>query len=104
MIKSPRKNKKYRMLFYVLDDNKKLKKIKHTDFGGVKADGTPYSDFTIHNKDTKRRDRYLMRHMRNEDWSKFLTAGSLSRWILWNKPDLQKSLEDYAKKFNLIII
>jgi len=27
----------------------------------------------------------LTRHMKNEDWSKFLTAGSLSRWVLWNK-------------------
>ena len=98
MIKSPRKNKKYRMLFYVLDDNKKLQKIKHTDFGDNR-----YSDFTIH-KDKARKDRYLIRHMKNEDWSKFTTAGSLSRWILWNKPDLQKSLEDYAKKFGLVIL
>lgn len=98
MIKSPLKNKKYRMLFYILDDDKKLKKIKHTDFGDSR-----YSDFTIH-KDTKRRDRYLVRHIKNENWAKFLTAGSLSRWILWNKPNLQKSLEDYANKFNLIIL
>ena len=103
MIKSPLKSKKYRMLFYVLDDNKKLKKIKHTDFGGVKADGTPYSDFTIH-KDEARKDRYLIRHMKNEDWADFLSSGSLSRWILWNKPNIRDALKDYAKKFNLIII
>ena len=98
MINSPLKSKKYRMLFYILDENKKLKKIKHTDFGDSR-----YSDFTIH-KDEARKDRYLIRHMKNEDWADFLSSGSLSRWILWNKPDLQKSLEDYAKKFNLIII
>ena len=97
LIKSPLKNKKHRMLFYV-DKGGRIIKVKHTDFGDSR-----YSDFTIH-KDENRKDRYLTRHMKNEDWSKFLTAGSLSRWVLWNKPDLKDSLEDYADRFNLIIL
>ena len=104
LFKSPLKNKKYRMLFYVLDNNKKLQKTKHTDFGGVKTDGTPHSDFTMH-KDEARKDRCLMRHVKNnEDWSKFLTAGASSRWMSWNKPNTRDALEDHAKKFGLTLL
>ena len=30
-----------------------------------------------------------------------MTAGSLSRYILWNKPTLKGSISDYRKRFNL---
>ena len=42
------------------------------------------SDFTIH-KDTERKNRYLDRHSKHEDWNNPLTAGFWARWILWNK-------------------
>jgi len=58
------------------------------------------SDFTKH-KDTKRKKRYLSRHKKRENWNNYMTAGSLSRWILWNKPTLRESIEDYKKKFKL---
>jgi hypothetical protein len=89
--KSKKDGKKYTAVFY--DNNNK--KVKTTHFG---AEGM--SDFTKH-KDTKRRTRYLSRHRKREKWNKYMTAGSLSRWILWNKPTLRGSIEDYKKKFNL---
>ena len=58
------------------------------------------SDFTK-NKDPKRKERYLKRHMKNEDWNNPLTAGALSRWILWNKPTLKASIEDFENRFKL---
>lgn len=58
------------------------------------------SDFTIH-KDVARRERYFNRHRANETWSDPLTAGSLSRYILWNKPTLRASIADYKKRFGL---
>lgn len=58
------------------------------------------SDFTIH-KDESRKERYLNRHKKNENWEKPDTAGALSRWILWNKKTLKASLKDYKNKFNL---
>ena len=62
------------------------------------------SDFTIH-KDTERKNRYLDRHSKNEDWHNPLTAGFYSRWILWNKPSLTESIRDTNRKFqNLNII
>ena len=74
----------------ITPDNKKL------HFG---AKG--YSDFLIH-KDDKRKELYIARHKKNEDWSK-INPGSLSRWILWNKPTIQESIKDFEKKFNIKI-
>ena len=86
IVKSPRPDKKLRAYF---SDG------THTDFG---ASG--YSDFTIH-RDTERRDRYDSRHNRREDWDNPKTAGSLSKWVLWNKPSLKASISDYKRRFNL---
>jgi len=74
----------------ITPDNKKL------HFG---AKG--YSDFLIH-KDDKRKELYTARHKKNEDWEK-INPGSLSRWILWNKPTIQESIKDFEKKFNIKI-
>jgi len=89
--KSDKDGKKLVALF--TDKQKKFKKTIH--FG---AEGM--SDFTI-NKDPKRKERYLKRHMKREDWSKPMTAGALSRWILWNKTSLSGSIKDFKKRFNL---
>ena len=59
------------------------------------------SDYTIH-KDPERKKRYIERHSgMNEDWNDPLTAGALSRWILWNKPSFEDSIKDFKKRFNL---
>jgi hypothetical protein len=94
---SNRKNKKYKMNFYILVNNE-LKKIKTTHFGDNR-----YQDFTTHN-DIKRKERYLNRHRKNENWNNFFSAGSLSRYILWNDLTLKDSLSDYIKRFNLKLI
>lgn len=88
---STNKNKKYMAIFF--DDNNK--RIKTIHFG---AKGM--SDFTIH-KDKERKERYLKRHQKRENWNDPKTAGALSRWILWNKPTLKGSIRDYKKRFNL---
>lgn len=88
---STNNNKKYMAIFF--DDNNK--RIKTTHFG---ARGM--SDFTIH-KDKERKERYLKRHQKRENWNDPKTAGALSKWILWNKPTLKGSIRDYKKRFNL---
>jgi hypothetical protein len=30
-----------------------------------------------------------------------MTAGALSRWILWNEPTLEDSFKDYLQRFDL---
>lgn len=88
---STNNNKKYMAIFF--DDNNK--RIKTIHFG---AKGM--SDFTIH-KDKERKERYLKRHQKRENWNDPKTAGALSKWILWNKPTLKGSIRDYKKRFNL---
>lgn len=85
------KGKKKKAVFYDKDG----KKIKTVQFG---AEGM--SDFTKH-KDTDRRDRYDARHKPNQNWNDPMTAGALSKYILWNKPSLSASISDYKRKFNL---
>ena len=88
--KSTNPHKKFMALFH---NNNKI--IKTTHFG---ARG--YSDFTLH-KDPIRKQRYLTRHKKRENWNNFFSAGSLSRWILWHKPSLNTSIKDYKKRFKL---
>lgn len=91
LVRSPRRGKKFRMEFYDQD----RERITHTDFG---ADG--YEDYTIH-KDRTRKQRYIQRHIREEDrWTdEPMSAAALSRWILWNKPSLHTSFDDYRRRF-----
>lgn len=64
------------------------------------------SDYTQH-KNEDRMKLYLGRHgggkirSKKEKWHEPETAGALSRWILWNKPDLEASFKDFCKRFNL---
>ena len=85
------KGKKLQAIFY--DEDKK--KIKTIPFGQAGA-----SDFTQH-KDKERRTRYDIRHEKREDWTNPMTAGALSKFILWNLPTLKASIADFRKRFNL---
>jgi len=85
--KSSRKDKK----FMLITPEKKI------HFGGA-----GYSDFTIH-KDEERKKNYILRHKKNENWDE-INAGSLSRWILWNKETLEESVKDFELKFKKKII
>lgn len=87
--KSTRKDKKL-MAIFENPDNKQTKTIH---FGANNM-----SDYRIH-KDIERKNRYLARHKKNEDWNNPYTAGALSRWILWNKPTLKDSIDDYKRRF-----
>jgi hypothetical protein len=75
------------------------------------------SDYTI-NRDPasqrRRRERkrlYISRHnplrwkKARENWSKsgIGTAGFWSRWLLWNKPSLNESIQDIEKRFHINI-
>ena len=88
--KSTNDKKKYMAVFY---DGKK--KVKTTHFGAAGM-----SDYTKH-KDPKRKKRYLTRHRKREKWNDYMSAGSLSRYILWGEPSLRESIKKYKNKFNL---
>jgi hypothetical protein len=63
-----------------------------------------YEDFTTH-KDETRKQRYITRHRKREDWTAkgIYSPGFWSRWILWNKPTLRGSIADANSRFNLRI-
>ena len=88
--KSTNEKKKYMAIFY---DGKK--KVKTTHFGAAGM-----SDYTKH-KDPARKQRYINRHKTNENWDNYMSAGSLSRYILWGEPTLRASIQKYKEKFNL---
>lgn len=58
------------------------------------------SDYTKH-RDPERKRLYLARHKARENWDDPMTAGALSRWILWNEPTLEGSIRDFRRRFNL---
>ena len=87
--KSKTKDKKYDA---IIDDRKTI------HFG---AKG--YSDFTIH-KDEERKDRYINRHKKTENWNDPKTAGFYAKNILWNKKSVKASVEDTNKRFKNIHI
>jgi len=92
LIKSNDNKHKYEMEFY----NKGKKYLRKTLFGAFGM-----SDYTIH-KDDERKKRYLLRHAgMNENYNDFESAGSLSKFILWNKKTLKESYDDYLKRFKL---
>ena len=68
----------------------------------VSFGATGYSDFTQH-KDEERKQRYIDRHKKKENWNDITTAGALSKHLLWNKPTLKESITATEKKFNLDI-
>lgn len=88
---SPNKEKKFRATFY----NDSKKEYLSVDFG---AKG--YEDYTIH-KDPERKKRYIERHKKNENWNDPISPGALSRYILWEHPDLSKAIREYKKRFNV---
>lgn len=84
--------------------DKKKKFIAEIDGKKIGFGAYGYSDYTIH-KDKKRKQRYIDRHQKNENWNKngIKTAGFWSRWLLWNKPTLVASAKNIEKKFYISI-
>ena len=91
VIKKSTNPKKKLMAVFSLDNGR----TKTTHFGAAGM-----SDFPTH-KDEERKKRYLARHRRRENWNAPMTAGALSRWILWNLPSRRASIAAFKKRFNL---
>ena len=86
---SKKKNKKYDAIFTFNDGLQKV-----ISFG---ASG--YSDYTQHHDD-ERRQRYIIRHQKNENWNNPFTAGALSYWILWGPyTDIKKNIRLFKNHF-----
>ena len=86
---SERATKKNVATFNVDDKEKRV----HFGYKGSKT-------FLDHG-DEKKRLAYVARHSKNENFNDPLSAGSLARWINWNKTTLSASISDFKKRFNL---
>ena len=91
LYKSNIKNKRIKAV--LIKDGKKIKTIH---FGSSKK------QTYIDHGDVKRKSRYIKRHI--NDRLKEISPGSLSMYLLWNKPTLDQSIKDYEKMFNVNII
>ena len=87
--KSKRKNEKYDLL----DSNKKYL----LSFGD-----NWFQDCTMH-KDETRRQIYIDRHKKDEDWTEggVKTAGFWNKNLLWSLPTLEASIRDVNKIFDI---
>jgi hypothetical protein len=91
VIKKSSKPEKKLMAIFTLDNGR----TKTTHFGSAGME-----DYTK-TKDVEQKSRYLKRHRRRENWNDPVSAGALSRWILWDKPTRRESIQAYKKRFNL---
>jgi hypothetical protein len=59
-----------------------------------------YEDYTIH-KDPDRKEAYIKRHRKNEDWTKsgIDTPGFWSYHYLWEFPSKTQAYENIKKKY-----
>tara|TARA_R100001086_G_scaffold113518_1_gene57958 strand:- start:1825 stop:2127 length:303 start_codon:yes stop_codon:yes gene_type:complete len=89
--KSTNPKKKLMAVFSSKDSSR----TKTTHFGSAGM-----SDFPTH-KDEARKQRYLDRHRKRENWQEPTSAGALARWILWNKTSRRSSISDFKSRFNL---
>jgi hypothetical protein len=57
-------------------------------------------DFTT-TGDEEKKANYLKRHKVNENWNDPKSAGALARFVLWNKPTREASIQDYKRRFGV---
>ena len=91
VIKKSNKEGKKLMAVFTMPNGR----TRTTHFGASGMD-----DYTK-TRDKAQKQRYLKRHRRNENWNNPVSAGALSRWILWNKETRGASIADYKRRFNL---
>ena len=93
---STRRDKKLMAVFSVNG-----KRVKTTHFGGRGCmDYTKYwkKDPSIAKQ---KRLQYIKRHRVRESWRDPQAAGTLSRYILWEKPTLDQAIRKFKVMFNL---
>jgi len=102
IIPSNRKDKKYKALFELDKERSVTTHFGASGYRDFTLMSDPKSKFYIKNSGEREKVRqaYLKRHAK-EDWMKPLTAGSLSRFILWEKTTIPAAIKNYKRKFSL---
>lgn len=91
------------MYMLIEASTKKTKRYVATfDNGKVVHFGQAGGKTYIDHKDKAKRDAYLARHKKNENWDDPYSAGSLSRWLLWGDyTTLDKNHKEFMKKYKV---
>ena len=92
--KSSRDDKRYMAIF---TDDVGNKYTTHFGYANKNKTGDTFID---HNDDNKKK-AWIARHKVRGDFLNYKSASSLSKHILWNKPTLTASINDYKSKFKL---
>lgn len=87
---SERKGKKL-VAKFLLDNGR----FKTVNFGAKNS-----TTFAEGASDSKRL-AYIARHKVNEDWTNPLTAGALSRYVLWEKKSIRAGVADFKRRFKV---
>ena len=66
----------------------------------IKFGAYGYEDYTQH-KNPIRKKLYIQRHQAREDWKDPTKKGTLSRYILWETPNIETNVKLFKQKFNL---
>ena len=72
-------------------------------FGHEHNFGLKDSRTFVDHKNPQKKDNYIKRHRKREDWNDIHSAGFWSKNLLWNKPTISASIRDIEKRFNLKI-
>ena len=92
VVRTPNGAKEFKAVF-VLDGGKKTKTVSF---------GTSSNYVTNPQKTKQHRENYIKRHRVNESFSSPMTAGSLSRHLLWGESrSLRTNVAAFKRKFNL---
>ena len=88
---------------YITQSDRKDKRYMATFHNGTKVHfGQKNGQTYIDHGDKEKRDAYLKRHQKNEDWNGPYTAGASSRWILWgDSKNINANISDFKKRFSL---
>ena len=95
--RSTNPKKKLMAIFYEKGKDGKLKKKKTTHFGAAGMD-----DYTL-TRNKEQRARYIKRHTNSrENHSNYMSAGALSRHILWGTSTSRSAnISAYKRRFGL---
>ena len=103
IIPSTRKGKKYKATFELDKERSITTHFGASGYRDYTLMSDPKSKFYI--KDVKERlkvrDAYIKRHQKREDFNKPLTAGALSKGILWTEPNINTAIKNFKRKFSL---
>lgn len=92
-------------VYYLSHSTRKDKKLMVKSAGGKTIHFGQFgaSDYTIHHDDN-RKNLYMLRHAKNEDWNDLSTSGSWSYNLLWSKPSLKEAIKSMERRFSIRII